>query len=158
MNTFFIADTHFYHHKMLSLRKFKNSDEMNNTIIQNWNMLVNTEDIVYHLGDVTFSNFEKTKLIFDKLKGKKILIKGNHDEGRSNTWFKNLGFSEVYDELILDNKFILTHRPFNLKHFNKENLINIHGHTHGLITNFNTRKYICVSVEMTNYFPLKLIK
>jgi len=79
MNTFFVADTHFNHARILihEARPFSNIDEMNETLIFNWNAVVNPKDLVYHLGDFGFNNVEP---VLKRLNGKKILIIGNHDE------------------------------------------------------------------------------
>ena len=47
---YFISDTHFCHSNIIKYcdRPFKDAKEMNETIINNCNNLVNNEDIVYH--------------------------------------------------------------------------------------------------------------
>ena len=53
---YFISDTHFYHHRILEYtnRPFDRIEDMNETIIENWNKVVTPKDTVYHLGDVGF--------------------------------------------------------------------------------------------------------
>ena len=50
---FFTSDTHFNHTNILQYcnRPFKIVDQMNETIITNWNNVVEPDDIVFHLGD-----------------------------------------------------------------------------------------------------------
>lgn len=81
MKTYVISDTHFGHANIIKLadRPFKNVDEMNKTIINNWNSIVNDEDIVYILGDFSFKG-KSADYYAKQLKGRKILIKGNHDK------------------------------------------------------------------------------
>ena len=52
---------------------------MDEALIRNWNAKVSDEDTVYVLGDISWYNDETTARIFNSLKGRKILIKGNHD-------------------------------------------------------------------------------
>ena len=54
---YFTADTHFFHERLLGIsefapRPFLTVEDMNDTIIQNWNRRVGTNDTVYHLGDI----------------------------------------------------------------------------------------------------------
>jgi calcineurin-like phosphoesterase family protein len=57
-------------------------------------LVVKKRDRVFHLGDVSFfGKVEMNKLLL-QLSGKKILIKGNHDN-HSNQWYLDVGFAEV---------------------------------------------------------------
>ena len=87
---FYTADTHFSHQLMLSEtacnRPFKDTREMDETLIRNWNAVVKPDDIVYHLGDFSFGlgDEERVRSIFSRLMGRKILILGNHDYKKKN--------------------------------------------------------------------------
>ena len=50
---FFTSDTHFNAQRTLDLSKrpFNDLNEMNSTLINNWNSVVGKNDIVFHLGD-----------------------------------------------------------------------------------------------------------
>jgi len=113
---FIISDTHFYHEKMIKYeaRPFASVEEMNKTMINNWNKVVSKRDIVYHLGDFSFSNFEMIKKIFDQLKGRIILIAGNHDRRKTKSWWKRIGFEEVYYNPIVIGNMILSHEPVSI--------------------------------------------
>ena len=78
---YFISDTHFHHHNIINYcnRPFKDVNEMNKIIINNWNNIVTENDTVYHLGDFCLFSDEEIKNIFNKLNGNKILIRGNHE-------------------------------------------------------------------------------
>ena len=51
---FYIADLHFGHKNIIRYdnRQFASVDEMDNTLIKNWNSVVSNDDTVYILGDI----------------------------------------------------------------------------------------------------------
>lgn len=85
MSAFVIADTHWGHAKSLSflkpngerLRPFDSVEEMDEYMVNNWNRVVNKSDTVYHLGDAVIPR--KSLSTLERLKGRKILIRGNHE-------------------------------------------------------------------------------
>lgn len=68
-NTFVTSDVHFGHNNIIKYcnRPFQNSDEMDITIINNWNKIVNPDDEVYILGDFALIKAENDKLKFNRL-------------------------------------------------------------------------------------------
>ncbi len=76
---YFTADTHFGHALMLKDRPFASTDEMDRALIDAWNSVVKPDDIVWHLGDFSYHDEDRTASIFSQLKGRKRLILGNHD-------------------------------------------------------------------------------
>lgn len=160
-NTYFISDTHFGHTNILKFepefRPFKNVDEMNEYIIQEWNKVVKWDDEVYHLGDVYFAS--KSNLNFVKrLNGKKKLVLGNHDIHTSPKEFHDVGFEEIYGMLKFRKNFIITHAPVHVDELQYGATYNIHGHTHGRMIKDsfgkNDKRYINVCVERLNYKPI----
>ena len=155
-DVFFIADTHFGDENIIRYenRPFQFVEEMNDTLIKNWNSTVTQSDKVYVLGDFEQVK-ESTELrrILKSLKGQKYLIKGNHDI-LSNEYYRNVGFQEVYDVPIIFEKFwILSHEPVYLN--SNMPYANIFGHVHNnpIIKNYSKQHY-CVSVERINYTPI----
>ena len=152
-----ISDAHFGHFNILSYcnRPFKCTEEMDETIIQNWNNTVSNDDTVYFLGDFAFGKGSKQKLIeyLPRLKGEIILIKGNHDR-ETTTWYKRHGVSEVYGGEYYKYKpyVILSHRPYPIK----APYINVHGHIHNLQSLEPRTVYVNVSVEAIDYTPIDL--
>jgi calcineurin-like phosphoesterase family protein len=130
--TWFISDTHHLHFNILRLsnRPFKDTQEMEDKLVEYWNALVEKEDHVYHLGDVAFANYDKTVEFLGKLNGNKFLIRGNHDKQIPNSC--NLfGWVKDYYELEIDKiPVILFHYP--MIDWNKKfhGSIALSGHTH----------------------------
>lgn len=78
-NTFVTADTHFGHTNIIKFcdRPFESVDEMDRVLIDNHNKVVGSNDIVWHLGDVTLGNFDMARGYFKQLNGK-IQVLANH--------------------------------------------------------------------------------
>lgn len=153
-NIYFISDLHFGHKGIIEYEKrpFKDVNDMNMQIINNWNKTVKKQDKVFVLGDVSFYNKDKTKAIINSLKGYKVLILGNHDRDRSLSWWQEAGFDEVIRyPIIFEEKIILSHEP---QINNNIPFINIHGHIHGEQVRISDSHYN-VSVECINYTPVR---
>lgn len=69
---YYIADTHFGHNNILRLsnRPFSTIEEMDRTIIVNWNSRVTDRDDVYILGDFSHKSEDPIQYL-RKLKGQK---------------------------------------------------------------------------------------
>lgn len=112
---FFTSDTHFGHQNILqySNRPFANLEEMDSTLIANWNSVVQPGDTVYHLGDFCFGETSRAKKVIDQLNGDVVLIRGNHD--RTLLKRGEYLFKEVHDQLALqvgNQRVLLNHYPF----------------------------------------------
>ncbi|MDF2650900.1 MAG: metallophosphatase [Paenibacillus sp.] len=113
-NVFFISDHHFGHKQIIHFesRPFIDVEEMTTVLIERWNSVVGKEDQVFHLGDFSFLNKDKTADIVGRLNGTKFLILGNHDRGRTKKWWHEVGFDDVSEyPIIFKNFFILSHEP-----------------------------------------------
>lgn len=84
MSLYAIGDLHFSTSVNKPMDIFgDNWDDHQNKIINNWKAIINEDDTVLVLGDTSWAmnmNEAKEDLdIIDKLPGKKVFIKGNHD-------------------------------------------------------------------------------
>jgi len=149
-----ISDTHFGHENIIKYasRPFSSVEEMDNTIIQNWNKTVSDSDTVIHLGDVRHGKGSLTiEEYFSQLNGTKILLKGNHEHGQDG---RMLPFS--YYIKRGKHRFLLIHDPNTTKVVFKNQWI-IHGHSHnyGKFIDKEKRR-INVSVENIEYTPISI--
>jgi calcineurin-like phosphoesterase family protein len=55
---------------------------MNETIINNWNSVIQKDDIIFHLGDFCLGGRGEWIHFINRLSGIKIFIKGNHDRDK----------------------------------------------------------------------------
>ncbi|GGF80424.1 metallophosphatase [Paenibacillus albidus] len=152
-NVFFTSDHHFGHKLIIDFesRPFTDVEQMNESMIESWNAVVGKADKVFHLGDFSFLGKEATQTIVSRLNGYKTLILGNHDRGRSRSWWLDAGFDEVSEHpLIYKDFFFLSHEPMYMnKHMP---YVNVHGHIHG--QKYEGKNYFNICVEHWNYTPL----
>jgi calcineurin-like phosphoesterase family protein len=107
---------------------------MNKALIDNWNTYVTNHDEVYILGDFMHKGNGKTaNEILSRLKGKKYLIKGNHENYLSDPQFNLHLFEWIkdYHAVTLDGiKFILFHYPILEWDNYFRGSIHLYGHVH----------------------------
>lgn len=156
MTLFLVSDTHFGHKQIMEYEKrpFRSVEGMDEGMIHRWNGVVGKQDIVLHLGDFSFYSAENTKKIFDKLRGRKRLILGNHDKSHSSTWWKKIGFEDVSRvPIIWEGKYILSHEPIEI---NIGDFLNVHGHVHSSkdFSLRDSKRHFNVSVDVTAFRPV----
>lgn len=156
--TFFTSDTHFSsdRHIEFSKRPFIDTNDMDLTLISNWNKTVTANDIVFHLGD--FGNYE----ILKKLNFKQMyLILGNYERDDKN--FKiddprvivrenmSIKIDDVMvKNLIGDTNITLVHEPVS----GKKSDFYLFGHIHekGKVK----RNGFNVGTDCNNFTPVNL--
>ena len=153
--TFLISDHHFGHD---SIYKFTNNDgerirpwadnsrDGDRLMIEAWNNVVTDQDKVYHLGDLLW---KRSMLpLLKELKGRKVLIMGNHDKLRAEEYLKY--FEDVRGAAQLGTCY-LTHIPIHPNSLPRWCTMNIHGHLHSnhvtLPNGTKDTRYFNVSVE-----------
>ncbi len=154
MTTFFTADTHYHHDRILEYckRPFQHTREMDNTMIARYNSRVKDDDTAYFIGDLfdlqLGKNFSIVERLVNKLKGRKILILGSHDYLEPFKYVE-AGFESVHTSLQV-GEFILVHDPA-VSCVNRS-MIFLCGHVHDL---FRIRlNAINIGVDLWNFFPV----
>ena len=158
MKVFVISDTHFNHANVIKYcnRPFEDVEQMNETLIKNWNETVSNNDVVIHLGDVGFGKKEEIAAIIKRLNGRKILIKGNHDNWSDET-YRNMGFEYVSRYPILYADFyLMSHAPRILSQTTP--YFNCYGHIHNDERYTENATSKCYSVERIGYRPCLLFE
>lgn len=158
MKVFIISDTHFAHAAIINYcnRPFASVEEMDETMIKNWNETVSNKDVVIHLGDFGLGKKEYIASIVKRLNGKKILILGNHDNWSEQT-YRDMGFHTVSRFPILYNDWYLcSHAPLQM--FQNVPYKNCFGHVHNDPVYQNTPNAECYCVERTGYRPVLLFE
>lgn len=136
---------------------------MNEALITNYNAVVGHDDVCYHLGDFAFASPNKTRWIYDRLNGRKVLIMGNHDMDPKYSGRAKLStiFEEIHDylELKIDGqRIVMFHFPIESWNKRHRGAIHLHGHTHGTYDerNKSVPNRFDVGVDSWNYAPVAL--
>ena len=132
---YYISDTHFG-----CTNKFENRTlEHDKLIKENWNRVVTNGDTVYILGDIgkegTNAEVEYICKIISTLKGKKVLIKGNHcklKDIRIKQLFTEIcDYKEVSDNANgINHMVVLSHYPIFTWNGAYKGWLHLYGHTH----------------------------
>lgn len=152
---FLIGDTHFGHRNVIKYcsRPFSSVEEMNETLIDNWNKQVRKNDEVFMMGDFALSGKDNLIQWGKRLNGNKYLIKGNHDEASLAT-YQEAGFKYVYNHsIIYKDFFILSHYPQFIQKNGVYANIFAHIHTNPAYKDYGSN-FFCVSAERINYTPI----
>ena len=146
------SDTHFFHDNIRRFcnRPFSSLEDMDKTMIENWNKVVPQDGLVFHLGDFAWGGYQAWKKVREQLNGDIILIKGNHDRKngpQSQQQYDGL-FKYTAQQMFIEiegRKLYLNHVPFlcyDGVYRDKEGLVfQCHGHVHlSNVTERNTGK------------------
>lgn len=157
-----ISDTHFNHANIIKYcnRPFSTTEEMNHTLIQHWNSVVQSDDIVYHLGDVALTSEAHLTALLAGLNGHKHLIRGNHDS-KSRDYYLRAGFETVQPYLVLDyngRTIYLTHHPESrIQELGlPQDALHFYGHVHNNMLDVYppiARNGACLCAELWDYTP-----
>lgn len=163
---FYIADTHFGHDNIrrLANRPFDTVEEMDKTIISNWNSRVTDNDDVYILGDFSFKSKDPIAYL-RQLRGCKHLIVGNHDNKLLKDPDCKNYLTEIVDiKMVNDNgtQIVCCHYPMVEWNGYYRNVLHFYGHIHNNFSN-ETNQYISkirnaynVGVDIIGYAPQTL--
>ena len=132
---FYISDLHLGDERVFELcrRPFSSLEKMEERIIKRWNEKVSDNDDVYILGDLVNGSSKKIDEFFSKVKGRKHLIVGNHDEKYLTEYSLTQFFIEIDRLKYLNDKgrkVCVCHYPL-LDWFSGDEVVyHVYGHIH----------------------------
>lgn len=161
---YYIADCHFGDQRVIgfSHRPFASVEEMDETMIRNWNERVNDWDDVYIVGDFVHRSVDPTPYL-DRLKGRLHLICGNHDRELVKHPEILARFCEVVDyKVIFDDRhrIAMFHYPlleWDGYYYGTWHIFG-HIHNHPSLTQERARKLtkaLNCGVDITGFKPVR---
>ena len=108
MKTWIGSDYHFGHKRIMEFcpetrGKYDDVNHMNESMVEEWNELVDQDDLVLMLGDIAFLSAHNAAGYLNRLNGTKVLIIGNHDR-------------HLLDHAIFRDCFHAIHEYLEFKH------------------------------------------
>lgn len=158
MATWISSDHHFGEDRFhLMQRPFKTTEQHDSTIIANHNAVVAEDDLVVFNGDVLYKNCDVAKYLplISTMKGRKILVRGNHDAGISDEMF-----APYFERIVPEGDGLemeINGIPLYVTHYPTQAVtdrFNLTGHIHGA-WKFQLNM-LNVGVDVHSYCPLNL--
>lgn len=168
MAVFVTSDTHFNHKNILDYcpisRPFGTVESMNDAIVSNWNTVVKPEDTVIHCGDFFMGARADIAPILERLNGKIILIRGNHDTLPRLDLYKkyNIEVKDIHYYSYKGRFFIFCHFPIANEEFmrmvreDNSEVILCYGHLHDNAPTGLVDGTFHVGVDTNNLTPVSL--
>lgn len=160
---YFTSDLHLGHENAIKFqnRPFKSVEEMNKTLICNYNSVVQPNDTVYILGDLAFKiPVDEADRLISKLNGRKYLVRGNHDKRYDESLFEEItDYKEIGE---YSEHFILMHYPMLEWKRQHRGSIQLHGHMHNVGLDYNLEcrangiRRFDVGVDANNFYPVSI--
>lgn len=159
--TWFISDTHFSHKNIIKYcnRPFSSIEEMDETLIANWNSRVKPNDTVFHLGDFAFS--KQPERYLERLNGNITLIRGNHDHDNivnALAMYSNIEIVDYKEISIANRTIVMLHYPMYTWNKKPHGAIHLYGHVHNG-NNFDLgigNSAVNMCVEWWKYAPVNI--
>lgn len=167
------SDTHAFHVNItrgtsswgqngeFKLRDFNTPEQMTEKMAENFNAVIPSDGILFHLGDWSFAGEQNIKRFRDMLNIKEIhLVTGNHDhfQERGN-WDHIFTSRQKYMELEIGKEFMFCLFHFPIASWNgiRKGWYHLHGHQHWQgDMRFGNGRMMDVGVDGNNLFPYKL--
>jgi|AntRauMinimDraft_3_1070383.scaffolds.fasta_scaffold00725_7 calcineurin-like phosphoesterase family protein len=160
MSKYLISDTHFDDPEILeeSQRDFDGITEMNQTIIRNWNDMVDETDAVLFGGDLTHSGVDKQGFYewVYTVNGIELILRGNHDPyNRSELADAALPIVETHEFSYGGYDFQCSHKYSTVPERAEEWCIHGHNHHHRPFLDVENNR-INISADVLGYTPIAL--
>lgn len=169
MTKYATSDLHLGHENIIKYahRPFKNVAEMDEALISNWNARVKQDDDdVFILGDVGLTEVGYIIRCLQRMRGRKYLVEGNHDNRSLRSaefqeqfvWIKQMHELEFDDPTFKNGRrpVILCHYAMRVWNRSHHGSYHLYGHSHGKLPEEKNSLSMDVGVDSTGYAPISL--
>ena len=156
MSIWYTADLHLGHARIIDYcgRPFADITEMDQVLIDCWNVVVRPGDDVYVVGDFAYGSPEMVGHYLRRLRGKKHLIWGNHDR-KSARSIRRWASSQALADISVDGQRVfMSHYAMRTWPGIHHGAVHLYGHSHGLLAPW--RGSLDVGVDSWGYSPVSL--
>ncbi len=156
------SDTWFGRPQILQIANrldFQNVDEMDSTLIKNWNKKVKKKDVIFHLGNFAWDPITARRVL-KKLNGTIFFVRGSQDNALEEviSEFPKASFLDDSITELIDFDLILSHYPLAVWNGKDSGTIHMHGHTvFSHKTNLKVEKRFNVCTDFWNYSPVNYL-
>lgn len=158
MTVWFTSDTHFGHAAIIRLcgRPFASVEEMDATLVANWNAVVRPGDEVWHLGDFAYRNAQPAASYLHRLNGRIHLVWGNHDREETRR-LPHWASSQPYAEISVGGqRLVLFHYALRVWNKAHRGALHLYGHSHGRLPGDRQCCDVGVDNPAWGYRPVRL--
>lgn len=141
MNFYITSDWHLNHQNIKTY--CQRPDDFTELILKRHNQTVTDNDTVFMLGDVAIGKKALAVDLIRQMKGRLILVRGNHDRDKSCGWWMENGFDFACDSFVFRH-VLFTHEPYGSWQKDRAELslpqgceYNVHGHLHNIWDGFH---------------------
>ena len=154
---FFTADTHFGHDSIIRMckRPFESVASMDEGLIERWNSKVAPNDVVYHLGDVSFRAPRPVGTYLERLHGQIHLVIGNHDNREAIEATGRLrSISDIKEIGWRGQRIVMCHYPMREWPGAWRGAWHLFGHVHGSLDSQPLGYSLDVGIDSHGLMPL----
>lgn len=156
--TFFSSDWHLGHKNIITYdkRPFDSVEEMNNTIIKNYNSVVGPDDDFFYLGDFCFDRHRAEEFL-SQLQGNLYFIRGNHDNHDMIKAYRKFGyyFGDFAEVKVNGQSITLCHYAMKVWNKSHRGTWHLYGHSHHSLPDDPHSLSFDIGVNGHNYYPLE---
>ena len=156
------SDTWFGRPQILQIANrldFQTIEDMDATLIKNWNKRVKKTDVVFHLGNFAWDPVTARKVL-KKLNGIIYFIRGSQDDALSEVIgeFPKASFLDQAIIELTDFDLVFCHYPLAVWNGKDSGTIHMHGHTvFSHKTNLKTERRFNVCTDYWGYAPVNYL-